>query len=254
MEDYTNENRSEEIKPQKPTLRSRIENFFYHYKWHTLIALFLVITVTVCSVQMCEKESYDMYVIYAGGKEISKTAKDGNIPDYITMSKSLARAAGDYNGDGQVTLTLDTLFLLSADEIAKKNEELKAEGGKEEINQLLISENAKTLNDRMLYSEYYACLMSEEMYKLYTEKNGFKFSDLSAFVQEGSEVEYYDGTKTAVYLKSTGMSKLPVLCDLPDDTLIVLRSLSEVSNTFGKEENRENYARSEQFVKNMLNY
>ena len=61
----------------KSKLTERIENFFYHYKWHTLIALFLIFTITVCTLQTCQKSSYDAYIMYAGGTNISSTPKEG---------------------------------------------------------------------------------------------------------------------------------------------------------------------------------
>ena len=86
-----------------------LDNYIYHYKWHTIIALFLVFTITVCSVQMCDKESYDVYVVYAGDYQVSKLVTNGDVAEFVTFSKSLNRAAGDYNEDGKVSVSLDTL-------------------------------------------------------------------------------------------------------------------------------------------------
>ena len=58
-----------------------LENFWYHYKWHSLIAAFLIFTVTVCTVQMCRKESYDMHILYAGGHSFQRNSEDGDYPE-----------------------------------------------------------------------------------------------------------------------------------------------------------------------------
>lgn len=235
----------------KGRFRRWLENYIYHYKWHTIVAIILIITVTICSVQMCQKESYDVYVMYVGGKEISKRQVNGDTAEYVKMSNSLLRAAEDYNEDGEVNLALDAMFILTPEEAQKKNEELAAQGSEDRVQSSVISTNSEQLTNRMLYSEYYAMLMSEAIYKMYSEKDGFKFPSLSELVNEGTEVKYYDEKKDAVYLNSTKFSELPVICDLPEDTLIVLRPLSEV---FDKNENLENYECGKAFVKKMLNY
>ena len=233
-----------------------LDNYIYHYKWHTIIALFLVFTLTVCSVQMCDKESYDVYVVYAGDYQVSKLVTNGDVAEFVTFSKSLNRAAGDYNEDGKVTVSLDTLYLLTADQIKETNDKLKEEGSDKEVQTQLISQNFKTMNDRMLYSEYYVCIMSEEIFKHYSAKADHMFADLTKYVNEGTDVEYIDGGKdtTAIYLNSTGFKNLPVLYNLPDNTVIALRGFSEVSNTFNADDNRENYRRAEEFIRGMVNY
>ena len=251
MEEYSNENVEAKATGGRGKFRPWLENFIYHYKWHTIAAVIIIIAVTVCTLQMCKKESYDVYVMYVGGKQFSKIQEDGDTAEYVKMSNSLLRAASDYNGDGEVNLAFDALFLLTPEEIQKKNEELKAEGKNEQVTTSMISSNSEQFNSRMLYSEYYAILISEEVYKQYLNKNGFKFSPLDGYVKDGTEVKYYDEKKDAVYLNSTGFSELPVICDLPEDTLIVLRPLSEVLD---KKENRKNFECGEKFVTKMLNY
>jgi hypothetical protein len=82
------------------------------------------------------------------------------------------------------------------------------------------------------------------------------FADLSKYVDTGTEVSYFNEGKdtTAIYLNSTGFKNLPVLYDLPDDTVIALRGFSEVSNFLDGDDNREYYRRSEAFVRNVINY
>ena len=257
MEENFNESGEVREQPSRAKrFRTWLDNYIYHYKWHTIIALFLVFTVTVCSVQMCDKESYDVYVVYAGGYQVSKLVTDGDVAEFVTFSKSLNRAADDYNGDGKVTVSLDSLFMLTADEIKATNDKLKEEGSDQQVQTQLISQNFKTMNDRMLYSEYYVCLMSESVFKHYSAKADHMFADLTKYVNSGTEVKYLDDGKdtTAIYLSSTGFKNLPVLYDLPKDTVIALRGFSEVSNTFDAKDNRENYRRSEEFIRSMINY
>ena len=58
--------------PQKPEREHGrvyrwLDNFWYHHKWATIAALFLVIVLTVCVLQMCSREEKgDITVVTAG--------------------------------------------------------------------------------------------------------------------------------------------------------------------------------------------
>ena len=43
-----------------------LENFWYHYKWHTIASVFVLLVVTIITVQMCTRTTYDAYIVYAG--------------------------------------------------------------------------------------------------------------------------------------------------------------------------------------------
>ena len=108
----------------------KLDNFWYHYKWHSLIALFFVLVITVCSVQMCTREEYDIHILYAGPDDVKKTA-DAGLSDYRILYASLKLAVGDYDESGEVNPDLQTLFLPSAAEIDRINalaRKAKAEG------------------------------------------------------------------------------------------------------------------------------
>ena len=68
-----------------------LDNFWYHYKWHSLIALFLVFAITVCTLQMCDKESYDIHILYAGNHAFARQSTDADAPEYFKARQSLAR-------------------------------------------------------------------------------------------------------------------------------------------------------------------
>lgn len=263
-----NENENTEIKSdtgaenpaKKSGIRLWFENFFYHYKWHTVIAFVLLLAVVVSSVQMCQKESYDVYVMYAGGYEVKKVNEGGNVSEYVTMMNSIRSVTEDFDGDGKVSVSLDALYMLSEAEIKKIEKELaeqnKNDGTDYSLSYEQLSRNNNTFRDRMLYSEYYLCLLSEDIFNTYKSVDGFmRFMPLAKYVEEGKTVEYVEGSEgTAVYLRSTGFAALPALVNLPENTVIALRVRSEVSAHFSDKENKELYRRSEELLKRMINY
>lgn len=236
------------VSPSK-SIHSWLENFWYHYKWHSIVALFLIFTITICSVQMCSKEKYDVHILYSGSYEIERTSQDGNFAEYETFLSSFKRAAGDYDGDGKISLSLKDLFIISNEEI----EEIKKNDPDVEINRPLLMENQTVLNETLVFSNYYVCLLSAHVYDEYKVINDVQmFSPLSAYVKDGTSVEFY--TDTAIYLSSTEFYSLPGICSLPEDTVICLRSISAIANHFNEKEAKEARERSIDVITNIINY
>ena len=232
----------------KQTFSQWFENFWYHYKWHSLIALFLVFTITVCSVQMCQKESYDVHVMYVGGYEIERKSDTTATPQYQTVVSSITRAAGDYDGNGTVTVNLRDLFVLTNAEIEK----IEAEKGIE-VNYTLINENLDIFTQNISISDYYVCFLSKAIYDEYNTVSGVEiFHDLAPYVNEGTDLEFY--TNSAIYLSSTGFATMPGIKDLPDDTVVCLRRITLVASHFNKDKAEEQFSRAEKLIKEILNF
>lgn len=235
------------------------ENFWYHYKWHTIITLFVLIVVTICTVQVCTREKYDVYVLYAGSADVRGTKNDGDISAYQTLYSSInGEVIDDFDKNGKVVTALETLYMLSEDErreIEAKLEEMKNnKEGSYELDYVQLSENNKVFRDRITYSDYYVFLISEPLYKAYqmTEEGASVFSSLRGLVNEGTDVKFLDDS--AVYLNSTEFGKLAGLSDLPENTLITLRAKSALSSHYNKNKTIEHYENAEKVVRNMLNY
>ena len=232
------------VQEYTPTLSSRIENFFYHYKWHTIAVIITLIIVTVIGVQMCSKESYDAYVLYAGGHSVSRK-EDTDVAEYVKITSAIARASEDFNGDGEILSTLLDLYTPTPEEVETS--------GKDNLAGFTL-ENVNTLEYELVSgSDYYLCFISEYNYNKYKTWDGvLLFTTLSPYIRDGSSVEYYD--ESAVYLSSTAFSDLDGISSLPPDTLVCLRALSPVASFFDKDENEEMFRRAEVIIKNILNY
>lgn len=236
-----------EIKP-RGSVAGKLENFWYHYKWHTLIVLFILLVVTVCTLQMCKKESYDVYALYAGPTDVSKIS-DGGIPPYSAMLSALKKMAADRDGDGAASPAFDTLFVMTNAEIDAYREAHKDDGT--EPNVTKIKENLSVLEADILYGDYYVCFLSESLYNIYKTRDGVDlFVPLADYVGD-ADVEYVDAC--AVRLSSTAFGSSPGFADLPADTVICLRALTEVKNSgLGAKRNRALFIAAEETVKNIF--
>ena len=227
-----------------------LENFWYHYKWHTLISLFVIIVLTVCTVQICKRPEYDVHIVYAGSGEVRGSREGNDISEYEKICKSLNEAAEDFDGNGKLSSSLETIYLLSEKEILEKQESVQ--GTTNEFNYDRTNED--DFRNRFYYSsDVYIFLISESIYREYqvTEQGISMFSPIRDLAKDGSGAVFLDDS--AVYLSSTEFGKLPGLCDLPEDTLITLRSVL-ASTTLNKDRTQEEYENARTVVANMINY
>lgn len=83
----------EEYKPR--TFKEKLDNFWFHYKWHT-IAILLALVVLCTGVSQCAgRTNYDMEIVYFAFKPIQDERVE-KIAEYFEDITS------DINGDGEV--------------------------------------------------------------------------------------------------------------------------------------------------------
>ena len=237
---------------QKSKFKLWIENFFYHYKWHSIVALFLVFVILFCAFQTCTKTTFDTYVIYAGGKNLRAFDDAAGEALYRPMCDALGRFTEDFDNDGNRNVSFLDLYIPSSEDIAK----IESEGGS--INTSVVQENSQNFNQYMLYGDYYICLISDSLLKQYTQnQNNNPFCMIREYLPENAKIaesKNEDGYRLAseygVYLTSTPLANNAGFKYLPNDTVIAFRALSEFSE--GKKQNREKYARAESTLRFML--
>lgn len=245
---------STEIKEQdgvgsgQASLKERLENFWYYYKWHTIIIVAVIVLASVLIGQLVNKREYDINIVYAGGYYMSKISNDG-IPPYETALKSLERVVDDYNGDGEININLDERYILTAKEI---DEQLSLGNSP---NETRIKEDYTDLNNIVMAGDFHVMLLSRALYDDYSERyDGAIFVSLESYAERaGITPEYADTTKSGIYLSSLEFSNLPIIEDLPEDTVLCLRCKS-VDLTFGIGEGDKKFEHAEDVILKILSY
>lgn len=227
----------------------KLDNFWYHYKWHSLIALFFLLVIVVCSVQMCQREEYDVHVLYAGPNDIKQTAEDALSPHRVLYS-SLKLVTKDNDENGEINPNLQTLFLPSEAEIERINASLPTGY---EVQTQVVMQNAEQFNSLMILSDYYLCILSEANYLSYRDRAEGFFVPLAAYAA-GAEVEYYDGRQDAIRVSSLAFGSLPGVEELDESCVICLRSVSEVASRANRKGSARAFARAESTLKGMIFY
>lgn len=232
----------------KPTLHERIDNFFYHYKWHAIVALFLVFTIVICSFQMCSKQSYDVYVMYAGGYSVKKTASEDDVSEYQKINSVLMQQIEDFDGDGGRNVNFLTLFIPSDEEIR----EIENSDSGQKVNYSVVLDNSEIFEQNMAFSEYAVCLLSEHLFLEWCDKDDMQFfAEISKYTDDKIDTYEYVN-EYGIRLGSTPLYHTAGMKILPEDTVICIRVMNGLSSRFNEEENRENYRRSEIMLKEML--
>jgi len=80
--------------------KAKVENFWYHYKYHTIAFLFVFITLAVSITQCSTKTDYDYKIIVATRSVTLST------PQLQAITDELKTYGEDVNGDGEVNLLL----------------------------------------------------------------------------------------------------------------------------------------------------
>ena len=237
MEDYTPK---EEV---KYTFRQRLENFWYHYKWHSIVSLFLIIAITVCTLQMCSKSEYDAYIMYAG----PYPATQSEVRDIQT---SLGSVCDDYNDDGESLVSISNLFMMTKEQIDERN----AKDDGYEVNEKLISDNTNIFNQQIQIGEYAILLLDPAWVEfLYSANEADNIlMRVEEFLPEGKELSLYG--EYGVYLSSTGLYTLPGLCNLPDNTVLCMRKNGSLGSIFRKNSTAENHENHKALFKKLLAY
>ena len=237
---------------QSGTLAAKLDNFWYHYKWHTIVTVFVIFVILVCAIQCAGNTSYDIQILYAGNHAFGRTSEDGGYSEYIETVSSFGVFAKDYDENGQTNVTFLDLYLLTKDEIAEIESDPE---NKSPVSYQLLQENTTMLKNNLDMSEYYVCFLSERLFKQYSEgeKNLGRFAKIADYTTEGKDYDFV--SEYGIRLSSLDVKDMAGINELDaEDTIVCLRKIGAMSSMFSKAESEEQFARSEDFMRTILAY
>jgi hypothetical protein len=224
------------------------DNFWYHHKWKTLISLFLIIVILVCTLQMCQKEETgDISVVLAG----PYTFVD-NEAGLTSLRQCLARyLPADYDENGIRQVDAVSYMIYSKEQIEEIQKGKDDNGNPIRVNTATIQQNYSQYNTYMMLGETSVLFLDPWLFEEMAKKENDYLSDLSELpgtLQRGA-VGYTDkngntkilGVKlgeTELYQKNLAVSQA-----LPADTVLCLMSPYFV----GKSSNLKEYQKAQDF-------
>ncbi len=204
---------TEGIAIEKGKFLSWLENFWYHYKWHTVIAAFLLIVAVVCIAQSCTKEKSDIAVIYAGPVYLDGE-KTANIR--TSLSQNLPK---DSFGDEAVANALSYL-IMSEEQIKEAEKGLNPDGSPVYIDRAFIVEQQETFDSLLATDKSSILLLDPYLFNMLGGNADSvrlcELSDVLGYTPEGAVSRF--GIRlgdTSIYNTNPALQVLPadtVLC------------------------------------------
>lgn len=208
---------TEEISTKNSKFMAWLDNFWYHYKWHTIITLFIVIVLGTCIVQLASTPKSDLLFTYAGPKEfVTKPEEKTSINTVLSQV-----SAKVYGEDSRASL--NSFLIYSKEQIKEIESELDENGRQKYVVDTAF--NTSELNSFDEFSKSgasFILLLDPSIYQRLIDQNGeserlVELSALYGSTPEGALDKY------SVRLGDTKLYQtIPDLQVLPADTVVCL--------------------------------
>lgn len=199
---------------------SKLQNFWYHNKWTVIVVAFFAVVLIICSVQMFNKEKYDLSVVYGGTVRMTAEEREA----FLSCVESMMPK--DYDNDGKKSVALIDYQVFSKDELYEEVETVidgqETVVMKEKISTSWNTEQYSNLQSALRMGEYSICFASPYIYETLLKDKAVKISqvtDVPVVSYDGKSVELRD---TDFYYYNEAMQVLPedtVICLLPQYTV-----------------------------------
>ena len=217
----------------------RFDNFWYHYKWHTIIAVIGVFAVLFCTLSMCRRSEPDYYFYYVGQGEFS-----GN--QQRAIISSLSKRSGEDGQDANVAVSF--LFLMTDDQIRRFGEEHADDGVS--VQGALIGQNRDLLDDEIKTGNAMIFFMDPEVLAE-TQADAGAFLAVRQFAPEGTPDEAFSGD-CGIDLRYTVFADDPAFAAFPEGTVIAIRNGVSMLTLLQRDKALQNRVRYEALLKRWL--
>lgn len=191
-----------------------LDNYWYHYKWVTIVVAFLVIVFSICIIQACTAKAGDIKLTYAGRvplKDSDKAAIEG------VFSKKLP----DEFSDG-ATAEMLSFYILSKEQIEAAEKETYADGDRVYIDRAFNSSEKENFDSHLQTGASSILLVDPWLYEELVGNNDSTevikpLSDVFGKTPQGALDDY------GIRLGDTKIyNDNPELKVLPEDTVVCL--------------------------------
>ncbi len=233
----------EEPEPEEPVKKaSWIENFWYHHKFAVLSVAFFVLIVVVGAVQLFNKVTPDIYVMYSGPAVIDATVNQ-------EMNDAFGNIMNDCNNDGKLAVRIMSSVYYTAGEKETIINTAKSQNLDYIFNEEYNNDQKENFTSELMAGNSIVCFLSEGAYE--------EVKDLGIFIpleEYLSDIPGYAMDEYALYFKETEFAKyFPAFDSIPDNTVMVLRDTSLVANYDGRDAD-EVMREHQTFVRKLISY
>ena len=204
-----------------------LDNFWYHYKWHVIIILFVAVFLFVAIGQMVKKEKVDVYIMYAGPTAFMA----GEIYD---IQDTFEEILPDLNGDGEKSVQFIDITVLTDSQIEENRKKAEKDGVDYKPDMEYISQMRQKFKLQLAAGDAYLLLLDPQMYA-----EDYEIGMYKTLESLGIESEYaYDDS--SVKFRETDYGKYYKIFEkFPEDTLMCFRTLNVTGQARGKKEQQK---------------
>lgn len=208
-------------KPEPPkTPRGKFDNYWYHYKWHTIVVIAISIVLTVMIWQLVTRDNPDYRLVIATNSYVPQQAAD-------TLEAAFEEYGRDIDGDGKVEMSVEVIMLGGDMQYGMANQtKLIAHLSTADV--MLFAFDKKTLEDNIKARE----------------KDGFKF-----FAPIDVEVDGLEDEGRYWNWKDSPLQDDKVMEGMPKDLYFGVRSISGTSD---KKSSKKLYDQSMELLRAFL--
>jgi hypothetical protein len=225
-----------------------IENFWYHYKWQTVLVVSFLTFIIIAVTQMATKDKIDVNVFYTGPYVFSPR-EIGQVEEAYEAMMSI-----DYNGDGEKGAEFTNIVLLTEEQVKQVREASKSGGNSPDIvDDIVIDANAlreaeNVFNQQIFAGQVLVCMMDPYWYNEVKKAGGWcKLTDVLGYRPEFAVDDF------SVLLKDMKFAQyFKVFARLPEDTVLALRTISTVSSFTHKEKEQERWGWNAEMMRDLF--
>lgn len=210
-----------------------LDNFWYHYKWHTIATVFIVVVLGVCLIQCATTNKSEVVFTYAGPKEFV-TAPD----EKISLNSALSNVIKEQYG-AEANANVNTFLIYSAEQIKEIESELdENKKPKYKVDTAFNTQEIAAFDEFSRSGASFILLLDPFMYQRLIDNSGnserlVTLASVFGETPEGARDQY------SVRLGDTQIYKdSPELRVLPADTVVCLHGkliLSTKQNEYDKQ-------------------
>ena len=210
---------TEGISTKNSKFFSWLENFWYHYKWHTIAIAFILVVLVTVLVNCIRTPESSIVFTYAGPKSFVTAPAEK-----VGINSALSSISKDVYGDN-ATASINSFLIYSAEQIEEIESELDEHG-----KQKYVVDTAFNTSEMNNFDEYsktgasFILLLDPSVYQRLLNQSGeserlVELADVYGSTPEGARDKY------SVRLGDTeAYQTIPELQALPADTVVCLHA------------------------------
>ncbi len=169
---------------KKGGFKAKLDNFLYHYKWHTVVCAFLAFVLLWVVISSFGKMSDDAYIGYIGEYSYSSL-------QMRDISRVISDALDyDKNEDGKTVIDFHSIYYMTEEQMLQAAEEAEARGDEFGISYIENSKNYDTFISELTSRDCAIWFVSEQVYETLDKSKLMPLSDILGYTPEGAVDEY----------------------------------------------------------------